>query len=153
MPINETFITDIQNFAYIILKYTEDNDIQDILILPFKSFTVLACGHISRGLCLENFHFAWRNIFPTCPICLVSIKITKEESAFASGNYNLVTILSQKSSEALEDVEVNLEYTQNMDLVYDISRTGQDDQSKYQSIIHVQTTTSIVDTSNSISME
>ncbi|CAG8536770.1 hypothetical protein RIR_jg20868.t1 [Rhizophagus irregularis DAOM 181602=DAOM 197198] len=123
MSTNETFITEIQNFAYIILKYTEDNDIQDILILPFKSFTV--------------------NIFPTCPICLVSIKITKEESAFASENYNLVTILSQKSSEAL--VGVNLEYTQNMDLV--------DDQSKYQSIIHVQTTTSIVDTSNSISMD
>lgn len=55
MSTNETFITEIQNFAYIILKYTEDNDIQDILILPFKSFTVLACGHISRGLCLENF--------------------------------------------------------------------------------------------------
>ncbi|CAB5349268.1 unnamed protein product [Rhizophagus irregularis] len=96
MSTNETFITEIQNFAYIILKYTEDNDIQDILILPFKSFTVLA-----------------------------------------------LTILSQKSSEAL--VGVNLEYTQNMDLV--------DDQSKYQSIIHVQTTTSIVDTSNSISMD
>ncbi|PKB99994.1 hypothetical protein RhiirA5_428845 [Rhizophagus irregularis] len=82
MSTNETFITEIQNFAYIILKYTEDNDIQDILILPFKSFTVLACGHISRGLCLENFI--------------------------------LLTILSQKSSEAL--VGVNLEYTQNMDL-------------------------------------
>lgn len=41
----------------------------------------------------------------------------------------------------LEDEEVNLESTQNMDLVDDSSRTGQDGQSKYQSI---------VDTSNSI---
>uniref|UniRef100_U9TYM9 Uncharacterized protein n=1 Tax=Rhizophagus irregularis (strain DAOM 181602 / DAOM 197198 / MUCL 43194) TaxID=747089 RepID=U9TYM9_RHIID len=113
---------------------SKDNDIQDILILPFKSFTVLACGHISRGLCLENFILREE---------IYSLRITKEESAFASENYNLVTILSQKSSEAL--VGVNLEYTQNMDLV--------DDQSKYQSIIHVQTTTSIVDTSNSISMD
>jgi hypothetical protein len=95
-----SFLADIQNIAYNIPNYTGDNVIRDketsepshcFECAPryFVTFsTVLACRHIAHRLCLEN-RICVKNISPTCLNCHVSIEITKEEFAFASGNYNL----------------------------------------------------------------